>query len=317
MHTTKVLGAAVVLLTASGALAQVNRDINSYVLFALTDLSFKGRDADATRGFIIGGNVGVNRIDPTPNDSNHQLRMGGGGSAHPVVMSPGTQVVSDSMGLGGSDVTVWDMYANVWGNTNLQANRNSGPTAFTPTIVALLPSLGFTPNRALTNGAADFNVPENTTATLAPGSVRRDVTVRDGATLNLGAGVYDLRNLRCGTDVTINVTDQTILRIDGEFSMNNDGFFGVGTQGLAQVFCGSYQVGSNDATIHFSRRTEAHGWFYAPNGILNLGNHTDLFGRFWADQIGSDWNVNVTYTPTPGALGLVALGGMVAGRRRR
>ncbi|MGH7132544.1 MAG: hypothetical protein ACREJO_11415 [Phycisphaerales bacterium] len=316
MHTMKLVGAAVVALASASALAQVNRDINSYVLFAQTDLSFKGRDADVTRGFIIGGNVGVNRIDPTPGDSNHQLRMGGGGSSHPVVMSPGTQVVSDSMALGGNDVTVWDMYANVWGNTNLQANRNSGPTAFTPAIVASLPSLGFTPNRVITNGALDYVLANGGSATLPVGTYR-DVTVQNDGTLTLGAGMYDLRNLRCGQDVTIIVTDQTILHIDGEFSMGNDGFFGVGTQGLAQVFCGSYQVGANDASIHFSRRTEAHGWFYAPNGILNLGNHTDLFGRFWADQIGSDFNVNVTYTPTPGAAGLIALGGLVAARRRR
>ena len=43
------------------------RNLDSYVLFALDELDFKGGNTgDGTRGIIDGGNVGVNRADPTP-----------------------------------------------------------------------------------------------------------------------------------------------------------------------------------------------------------------------------------------------------------
>jgi hypothetical protein len=45
----------------------LNRDIDSYVLFAYDSLVFKGRNSGDT-GVIMGGNVGVNNVDgdPTP-----------------------------------------------------------------------------------------------------------------------------------------------------------------------------------------------------------------------------------------------------------
>jgi hypothetical protein len=82
-------------------------------------------------------------------------------------------------------------------------------------------------------------------------------------------------------------------------------------------------LGANDDSVGFSRRTVAHGLFFAPNGNLNLGNETDLFGQFWAKTIGSDFDANVTLerwnTPEPQSLVLLATGllGLVAFRRRR
>lgn len=309
--------ASALLGIGSSAVAQVNRNIESYVLFAFDELDFKGRDADVTRGFIRNGNVGVNKIDPTPTSGGNLLNMGGGGSSHPVIMSPGTQVVADSMNLGGSDVTVWDIYSNLPTAATLQANRNSGPTGFVAPVLLSIPSLGFTPNRASTNAAADVTINENLTLSLNPGTYR-DVKPKDGSTLNLIGGVYDFRSMRAGKGVTINCTDATIILVDQDFTFNNDGFFGVGTNGGAKVYAGSYNVGSNDATIAFSRRTEAHGRFYAPNGNLNLGNHTDLYGSFWANRINSDWNVNIWAVPEPGALlgFATGLGLLVVSRRK-
>ncbi len=313
MKTLAFVG--VFALVAADASAALSRDINSYVLFAGSSLNFKGRDGqDVTRGVIKNGNVGVNRIDPTPNSGGWLLNMGGGGSSHPVVMGVGSQVVADSMNLGGSDVTAWDIYANIYSNATQQANRNSGPTGFSGPVLSM-PGLGFTPGRASTNAASDVTVNDNLTLNLVTGTYR-DVRVKDGATLNLGAGTYDFRNMVGGKNITINVTDATIILVDGQFTFNNNGKFGLGTQGNARIYAGSFGVGANDATIAFSRNTEAHGLFYAPNGNLNLGNHTDLFGHFWADDINSDWNVSMDI-PAPGSIGLIALGGIVVGRRRR
>ena len=38
-----------------------------------------------------------------------------------------------------------------------------------------------------------------------------------------------------------------------------------------------------------------HGQFFVPNGRVNLGDCTNLFGRIWADVIRNDTNINVTY----------------------
>src|SRR5262245_22533601 len=74
---------------ASLRAATLNRNLDSYVLFALQSLSFKGRNADPLQGFITGGNVGVN-IDSNNGDNGFDLTMGGGGSGHVVVMSVGS-----------------------------------------------------------------------------------------------------------------------------------------------------------------------------------------------------------------------------------
>ena len=74
---------AVLTIPAAVRAASVSRDINTYVLFALDDLSFKGRNADVTRGFILGGNVGVNRVEPNTNGFLLTL----GGASADVVMS--------------------------------------------------------------------------------------------------------------------------------------------------------------------------------------------------------------------------------------
>ncbi|MEX0642809.1 MAG: PEP-CTERM sorting domain-containing protein [Pirellulales bacterium] len=318
----------VALCPPSAHAATINRNLDSYVLFALESLSFKGRNAMPSKGFILGGNVGVN-IDSNNGSNGHDLTMGGGGSSHAVVMSAGTQVVADRMNLGGADVTVGDIFANTYSNETLNSIHASGPTAYTAPIIDPLTSfdiLGFTPNRAITNNAADLVVNNGLTHNLALGDYR-DIQVKDDATINFGPGTYNIRNLVGGKDITIGLTDATIILVDGEFTVNNDALIGAGTGGMAQIKAGSLGVGANDNTIKFSQESEARGQFFAPNGILSLGNNTDLFGRFIANVIGSDFNVNVTYIPgtgggipEPGTLLLAVFGfaaALSAARRRR
>ena len=54
--------------------------------------------------------------------------------------------------------------------------------------------------------------------------------------------------------------------------------------------------------------------------MIDLGNHTDLYGRFVAKQIDSDFNVNVTivHVPEPTAVWIVAsaMAGLHLARRR-
>jgi hypothetical protein len=306
--------------------ATLNRNLDSYVLFAFQSIDFKGRNANPAKGFILGGNVGVN-TDASSDPNSFHLNMGGGGSSHPVVMSPGTQVAAHRMNLGGSDVTVGDVFANVASASTLLSNRTSGPDPYTAPIISPLTPfdiLGFTPNRAITNSAADVTVNNNQTLNLLLGDYR-DIQVKDDATINFGPGTYNIRNLVGGKDITIGLTDSTIILVDGAFTVNNNALIGNGTLGMGQIKAGSLGVGSNDATIKFSQESIAYGQFFAPNGILNLGNNTNLYGRFIAKNIGSDFNVNVTYVPEVGvpepATLLLAIGGLsgllVLARQRR
>src|SRR5262249_11681044 len=144
---------------------------------------------------------------------------------------------------------------------------------------------------ALTGIAPDHTVAKNTTETLLPSDVFHDLTIQNGATLILGDGTYNFANVHAGQHVTITVTDNTIIQVDGKFTLNDDTSFGKGTQALAKVFAGSDGVtGLTERTFEFGENDIVGGQFYAPNGILGFGRHADGTGRFWADKIDSDFN---------------------------
>jgi hypothetical protein len=278
---------------------EVSRNINSYVLFAYEELSFKGNGTGTNeRGVIAGGHVGVNTVDFTPNNSSVLLSMGGGGGSHEVFMSDGSQVVADSARLD-ADSKIYDLFVNILMGGSPPDVRHSGPTPFahataTEAVIAAAALPALPPFAA---GSTSVTVVSGATVTLAPGTYG-DVTVQNNGTLNLGDGVYTVQNLRGGKHVRINTAPQTVVRIAGEFATNNDSY--VGPAGTAQFLVRSDGVKSNDHSIGFGRNTEAHGQFFAPNGIMGLGHTTDLYGRFIAKKIGSDFSVNVTLVcPAP------------------
>ncbi|GEM_PF-1906830 len=269
---------------AAAPAVAVNRDINSYVLFAYDDLNFGGRDAGPTRGFIDGGNVGVNNPDTTAHGS--QLNMCAAGR-HQVVMSDGTQAVADTASLS-SACSLYDLYTNRLSGNPPVVPRHAGPMTFSAPIVApanlpQLPAFTCDPTKPVT-------VPSDSAMSLAPG-VWGAVRVTDHGTLNLAAGIYTMCGLNNGKYVHINTVSGTVVRIAGSFSSNNESFVGPACD--AQFLVRSDGVSSNDSSVSYGRNSEVHGLFFAPNGRLNLGHSSDLFGHFWAKTMGSDWNVNV------------------------
>ncbi len=271
--------------------AQPSRDINTYVLFAFDEMNFKGRDGNPSRGFIKGGNVGVN--NPDPHGVNHSpyapvLSMGGGGSGHQVVMDDGTQVVGDTVRLGETS-SVWNLFANeVQNSFDPSVLRDPSQTSFAAPIInpALLPTCPpFAP------GTLNVTVPKGGSLVLAPGNYG-DVRVQDNGTLTLGAGIYNVKSFNNGKKVRILTDPATDVRVAQDFS-TNDGSF-VGPADCARFCVRSDGVSHNDTTVSFGRNTEIHGQFLVPNGQLRLGHSTDLFGRFWAKIVSSDFNVNMT-----------------------
>ncbi|HZP40782.1 MAG TPA: hypothetical protein VFD84_04625 [Candidatus Binatia bacterium] len=281
--------AAFALLVATrspaGAAAEPSRDVETYVLFALEQLTFKGATGCGVCGKILGGNVGVNRVDPaafTP-----LLSMGGADNS--VLLGDGTEVVADTMRLG-SGVDAFDVFASALEPPGAATIRHAGPLPFAAPIVAALP-----PFPSFVPGTTPVGVPKEGSASLPPGAWGA-VVVGDRGTLVLAPGTYDLASLKLGRQSRLETTAGTVMRIAGSLLVGNDAV--VGPADDARFFVRSDGVGANDPSVGFSRRTEFHGRVWAPNGAIALGSMTNLFGRFWGRTIGSDFNVNVNGPPT-------------------
>lgn len=318
---------AVMLLSVltSSATAALSRDIDSYVLFGLDSLSVKGRNVQTDRGYIIGGNVGVNRQEA--NTNNWLMSLGANGY---LEMSDNTQVAADS--LRADEANIYDLYVNRL-NSNSPSTLRGSQSTFAPPIIAGtadgstftitgdLPAFPFTPNRTSTNNASPVSVATNGSATL-PFGVYGDLDVNDNAVLNLAAGTYDFRNVNIGKGVVVNVTDDTILQIDQGFFLNEGSTFGVGTSAGAEIYVGAYGLtGANDVAANLGRggrtaQQTLYAQLYSPFGDFNMGNHSNLYGRFWARNISDDWNTNVTYmVPEPATLCLLGLGALLLRKR--
>src|ERR1043166_4328750 len=109
----------------TGAHAQVNRDINSYVLFAYDQLIFKGGNGTTT-GFINGGNIGVN-YPGLAHTGAFSLDFATGPGGNPRMWNF-TQALAASVN-GGALGSFYDLYANTTNNSFASEIRNSGPTS--------------------------------------------------------------------------------------------------------------------------------------------------------------------------------------------
>jgi hypothetical protein len=290
--------AGTVLPTQSGA-AGPSRDINTYVLFAYDELIFKGGSAATDSGHIRGGNIGVNF--PGRASDGFSLKYATAGRA---IMDAGTQAAADSVRADNPEGVFYDLYANSVSPSFAATILGSGPLPFATPIIqsADLPVLPFTPNRALTNNANDITIGGvgiPSPYTFSPGAYR-DVRVNDDSTVTFGKGVFDMRSLSLGANVTVNVTDSTELRIDRGFSTNDGLRFGLGTQSGAHVFVGAYGFNPNSTQVtNFAHHGEIHVQFFAPTGWLDLGGDNDLFGRFWAQRISGDRDDDVNFGGPP------------------
>ncbi|MEO5930618.1 MAG: FlgD immunoglobulin-like domain containing protein [Candidatus Kapaibacterium sp.] len=262
-----------------------------FALFAYDNLYFKGRYTDATRG-IIDGNVGVNnRARSTCSGSQPNLTLGGGCTTHNVYVNDEYRVIGDYVDLGGSKVSVYDLYSNrATGATSsaIKRHRNTSTCVTFPIISSC--SLPVIP--CFTYGCNNVTGSLNGTMTLAPGKYGT-VTVRDGGTLNLAAGIYNIKSLIAGKHSHINTNVASKVRIASKLSIDDDSY--VGPYDAALFLVRSDALCTNDASVAFNDRTEFHGQVFAPDGKIDLGKGTDLFGRFWGESITSDYDVNVTY----------------------
>ncbi len=288
-----------------------NRTLDSYVLFALDELSFKGGDITGVKGYVLGGDVGVNNPGPPPGAADANINVGANKRFY---MSDGTQLVGDYIRLG-SDASVYDVYGNYAVGAYDGEVRNSNFT-FTPPIISgvsnssqLATYLGcekgdFT---ASTNPDDDRTVVDRPsrvdppvkilTGSYLPPGTYRDLQVQDGTTLHLGAGTYTFRRFNTGQNVNVYTVPGTIIQIEGDpandpdFNLGGNGaYFGSEIEGEESVAC----ICLLGEKVQFSDNGEFWGVIKAPYANINLGRGFTHYGRFIGNTISSDFNDNVT-----------------------
>jgi len=321
----------IIAFASAPASAQINRDLDSYVLFALNELDFKGgNDGPAfTRGYVLGGNVGVNQ-DDNLGDNQASINVGANGI---FVMSDGTQLVGGSIRLG-TEASVWDVYVDRefgsgWStanNTKLLSPPYPPPPAtpvLTTSPVLIIRNTKYTISNAtdlpiipwadLTTanlcgdfdpvGTTDFTAPKNgPPVTLAPGAYR-DVNVQNGGTLYLQAGVYTVRRFTTGQNVNVYTVPGTVIHVWGDgdggnpdFNLGGNGsYFGSADPHVESVACICVSDAYSNNHVQFSDNGEFWGVIIAPNASINLGRNFTHYGRFVGNTLASDFNDNVTY----------------------
>ena len=311
----------------------IDRNLDSYVILAIDEFAFKGgNEGTNTRGYVLGGNVGVNNPDPNIGDTQANLNVGANGL---FVMSGNTQLVSGSIRLG-VEASVWDVYVDPsgekgsgWGATNPKIGgltiRNSKYSISNATDLPIIDPALLTTEELCgpfeDYGTTDITVTTgsggNSPLTLAPGPYQ-DIQVQNGATLHLQAGVYTVRRFTTGQNVNVYTVPGTIIHIWGDGDPNsrdfnlggNGSYFGSEDPDVESVACicvsdefNNNAGDANNNTIQFSDNGVFWGVIYAPGSSINLGRNFTHYGRFVGKTIGSDFNDNVTYKdckPEPG-----------------
>lgn len=125
---------------------------------------------------------------------------------------------------------------------------------------------------------ASFNIPNNSSATLGPKKITGDLTMGNSATLTLTGTVWVGGTINFGNNATIKLhtsyeTLSGVLLVDGPVDTGNSAvFLGSGQAGSYLLLIGLF--GPGDA-IDLGN-TAAGAIFYAPNGIIGIGNNLSL-----------------------------------------
>lgn len=286
-----VVGLSVFALSPGAhAAPTLDTDLTHYTLFAQDNLSFKG--ANSGGGIIAGGNIGVNNWGG-------QLNICGGGSGHSTTLDPNTQVAAFQMTVGASCVNKQtDAFIGTLGTSRISGQFRSVTKINWPAVHGFIyPASPADPNWKYFH--ASWPTAQKCKGTEVWGNSSSG-TITSGKTVfcNLSIG----KNAR----VHISPTVKTIYVL-GFLSVGDGAVVGDDTGPNAsagvQWFVRGDGVATNNAAVTFGRNAKFTGSIDALEATytrgINLGNSTLLKGRFWAEDIGSDWGTIVTPPPGP------------------
>jgi hypothetical protein len=295
------------MLVPAGAGGQgtptVNRDINSYVLFAAGQVELKGGNTSAgDRGIISGGNVGANGVGLSSGEPSVAICSNG-----TATMSDGTQMVGAVVRF----TPLCDVY-DAFFNTNLGsqpqgvARHFQGP--FVPPVIDPLPPV---PEFACDPNAPVLEAQTNGSRTVSPGTYSR-IIFKDNSTVAMEPGLYTACTFSTGRNVVVTTSPGVVMHVQVQWELGNGSNFGGPTcSGIPNVVvrgvdAPGFSIGNNDNSILFPAgggSANAWGHFYAGSHRVALGQSNNLHGTFWAGQIageivgriGSDFNGNLEY----------------------
>ena len=266
----------------------VDRRLSSYVLFGLTSLQFQGASAAGNgRGYVTGGDVGVNNGSMNVCANN------------PMHTDDGSEVVANALHGDGGECSFWDVFTNALTGNPTLIPRHSGPNPFVGPIMSSSQFPTPPPDKPC-NSAKPILVSSGGVRILSPsfdasgntiaGSYGA-VQVQNGGSLFLSNGTYRFCDFSLASNGHLFTKDATVVHVATSFSVGPSAV--VGPSCAARFFVDSQGLATNAYTVVFSRFVTVSGFFWAPNGQLQLGHHSDLTGFFGADAVGSDLDVNV------------------------
>ncbi|HEX5096510.1 MAG TPA: hypothetical protein VFX21_10870, partial [Acidimicrobiia bacterium] len=188
--------------------ANLHRDIDDYVLFAYTQLNFKGGNGQVAQ---IDGDVGVNEADPDQNDGNAVLNICQNGK---IEFVNDAQLVGDSAKL--DQCTLGDLFVNTQLGSGTPTINGSisdwGTPIIQPQDLPVFPSFQCNNDHK--------TVAKNGSLDLLPGAYG-NLDMKDGATLTLHAGTYTFCDFKAGKKAAVETEDATVVQIAGELKINN------------------------------------------------------------------------------------------------
>lgn len=282
--TALVLLSILALSTAAwaGAPAAPPATLDEYVVLGT-------RDVRLGKGLLVThGSIGLN-------DAGHRLRLGRESS-----LPDGSALAGDRVEVG-RGVSVFDLFTNALGSSPGGVDvRGTGPTPFTPPVVAGLPiPPPFAP------GTTDVRVRGNETVALAPGAYG-DVVVARRGTLVIEGGTYELASFRTGRLAKILVMGPAMLHVAESFKVGHLSAFGPGVTGLSPL---DVDVVVGGAHVRLGPASHVSVDLLAPAARIRLGRSFHGTGRYVGEAIVGDATVNVRTPTDAGGLGLRGFGG--------
>lgn len=304
-------------VAATGSRIPFDRDIGDYVLFALERIDLKGDSGgELVEGELRGGHVGVNAHGTAARGVPRLSMCQGSGEGRVTRMDEGSQVVADTAAIASRcylwDVKVGQPTARVtpharsltfrtwyddgipstydWPTDLLRANDD---TITTTGELPPLPPLveGSDPTAPATWSpcvAGTRTTIKN--GRLAPPAGDTELVLGDlllDGTVTVRAGTYTVCDLKLDRSTKVLVDPGVELRVWGDLLMPSGGQFGTPASRATKVTVAG-------ESVRFGRnRPVFAGRLWAPRAQVNLGNGTHVYGRLWAREFISDWNVSI------------------------
>ena len=255
--------------------------ISTYSLFAIHSMHLE-QNSD-----VYSGDIGVNAAGLPPFlDEQLELSIGIGTST-----AAGYSVKANRIKIKSSSVVNSNVYYNELDNNGTINGSQNAPLSLP--LVTTLPEF-----KSATPGTENFDIPQNGTLTLQPGSYG-DIMVRKNGVLTMTGGTYHFSSFTTGDDVQLIFQSPSEVRIAGKFDSGQGSYIGpqdTTTMTADQIIFYVGGINGSNGNLGATPKAAKIGigntvWasFYAPNGTLWIRQNSQAKGQF----IGKDVDVGI------------------------